>query len=53
MHYNHGYLNRGVGVGYLVDTQHFRGGAEVSISIGVGQVTVDKTSTNTVTVVKL
>ena len=35
-----------VGVGYLVDNQHFRGGAKVS-AIGAGQVTVDKTSTNT------
>ena len=36
----------GVGVGYLVDNQHFRGGAKVS-ALGAGQVTVDKTSTNT------
>jgi len=36
----------GVSVGHLVDTPHFRGGAKVKV-IGVGQVTVDKTSTNT------
>ena len=36
----------GVGVGYLIDNQHFRGGAKVS-ALGAGQVTVDKTSTNT------
>ena len=36
----------GVSVGYLVDNQHFRGGAKVS-ALGAGQVTVDKTSTNT------
>ena len=36
----------GVSVGYLVDNQHFRGGAKVSV-LGAGQVTVDKTSTNT------
>lgn len=36
----------GVSVGYLVDTQHFRGGAKVS-ALGASQVTVDKTSTNT------
>lgn len=41
-----GISTTGVGVGYLVDNQHFRGGAKVS-SIGAGQVTVDKTSTNT------
>lgn len=35
-----------VGVGFIVDNQHFRGGAKVS-AIGAGQVTVDKTSTNT------
>jgi len=35
-----------VSVGFLVDNQHFRGGAKVS-AIGAGQVTVDKTSTNT------
>jgi len=37
----------GVSVGYLIDNQHFRGGAKVS-DLGAGQVTVDKTSTNTV-----
>lgn len=36
----------GVSVGYLVDNQHFRGGAKVS-ALGASQVTVDKTSTNT------
>ena len=36
----------GVGVGYLIDNQHFRGGAKVS-ALGASQVTVDKTSTNT------
>ena len=36
----------GVSVGYLIDNQHFRGGAKVS-ALGAGQVTVDKTSTNT------
>tara|TARA_R110001606_G_C15384913_1_gene650869 strand:- start:1101 stop:1634 length:534 start_codon:yes stop_codon:yes gene_type:complete len=35
----------GVSVGDMVDTQHFRGGTKVSV-VGVGQVTVDKTSTN-------
>ena len=39
----------GVGVGYLIDNQHFRGGAKVSV-LGAGQVTVDKTSTNTASV---
>lgn len=41
-----GVSTAGVSVGYLVDNQHFRGGAKVS-AIGAGQVTVDKTSTNT------
>ena len=41
-----GISTAGVGVGYLVDSQHFRGGAKVS-AIGTGSVTVDKTSTNT------
>ena len=41
-----GISTAGVAVGYLVDNQHFRGGAKVS-AIGAGQVTVDKTSTNT------
>ena len=36
----------GVGLGYLIDNQHFRGGAKVS-ALGASQVTVDKTSTNT------
>ena len=36
----------GVSVGYLIDNQHFRGGAKVS-ALGASQVTVDKTSTNT------
>jgi hypothetical protein len=35
-----------VSVGDIVDNQHFRGGTKVSV-IGSGQVTVDKTSTNT------
>ncbi len=34
-----------VGLGYMVDNQNFRGGTKVS-GIGVGQVTVNKTSTN-------
>ena len=34
-----------LGVGYLVSNQHFRGGTKVS-GIGVGQVTVNSTSTN-------
>lgn len=42
-----GISTAGVSVGYLVDTQHFRGGAKVS-ALGASQVTVDKTSTNTV-----
>lgn len=37
-----------VGLGYMVDNQHFRGGTKVS-GIGVGQVTVDSTSTNSAT----
>ena len=41
-----GISTAGVGVGYLIDNQHFRGGAKVS-ALGAGQVTVDKTSTNT------
>lgn len=35
-----------VGVGYLVDNSNFIGGSKVSV-VGVGQVTVDSTSTNT------
>jgi hypothetical protein len=35
-----------VGVGYLVDNGNFIGGSKVS-AVGVGQVTVDSTSTNT------
>ena len=41
-----GVSTAGVAIGYMVDTQHLRGGAKVS-AIGSGQVTVDKTSTNT------
>ena len=37
----------GVAVGYMVDTQHFRGGAKVVSIDSTSQVTVDKTSTNT------
>ena len=37
-----------VGLGYMIDNQHFRGGAKVS-GIGVGQVTVNRSSTNTAT----
>jgi len=40
-----GISTAGVSVGYLIDNQHFRGGAKVS-ALGAGQVTVDKTSTN-------
>ena len=36
----------GVAVGYMVDTQHFRGGAKVVSIDSTSQVTVDKTSTN-------
>ena len=37
-----------VGLGYMVDNQHFRGGTKVS-GIGVNQVTVSRPSTNSVT----
>lgn len=37
-----------VGLGYMVDNQHFRGGTKVS-GIGVGEVTVDKSSINNTT----
>lgn len=37
-----------VGLGYMVDNQHFRGGTKVS-GIGVSQVTVNRTSTNDTT----
>ena len=40
-----GVSTAGVAVGHMVDNQHFRGGAKVS-ALGVGQVTIDKTSTN-------
>lgn len=43
-----GISTAGVGLGYMVDNQHFRGGAKVS-GIGVGQVTVNRTSTNDTT----
>ena len=35
-----------VGIGYMVDNQNFRGGTKVT-GIGVGQVTVNRPSTNT------
>jgi len=41
-----GITTTGINVGDIVNNQHFRGGAKVSV-IGSGQVTVDKTSTNT------
>lgn len=41
-----GISTAGVAVGYMIDNQHFRGGAKVS-ALGSSQVTVDKTSTNT------
>lgn len=37
-----------VGLGYMVDNQHFRGGTKVS-GIGAGQVTVNRSSTNGIT----
>ena len=37
-----------VGLGYMVDNQHFRGGTKVS-GIGTGQVTVNRSSTNGIT----
>lgn len=41
-----GISTAGVQIGDMVNTQHFRGGAKVAV-IGTGQVSVDKTSTNT------